>query len=79
VTECPSTAGLALLMERAAVSKTRSGYGMRFRLTASVYLKSPYNVAEPLLKPLVLWRMRRAVIEPLKRGAEDERGRSKVS
>jgi hypothetical protein len=52
---------------------------MRFMLTASVYLKWPYNLAEPLLKPLVLWRMRRAVVEPLKRAAEDERGRSKVS
>jgi hypothetical protein len=79
VTECPSTAGLALLMERARSIQDEIGDGMRFRLTASVYLKWPYNVAEPLLKPLALWRMRRAVIEPLKRAAEDERGRSKVS
>lgn len=45
--------------------------GMRFALTASVLLKWPYRLAEPLLKPLVLKKMRRYVVEPLKRAAED--------
>jgi hypothetical protein len=45
--------------------------GMRFTLTASVFLKWPYRLAEPLLKPLVLRQMRRYVVVPLKRAAED--------
>lgn len=45
--------------------------GMRFTLTALVFLKSPYTLAEPLLTPLVLRKMRRYVVEPLKRAAED--------
>ena len=48
------------------------GTGMRYRLTASVHLKWPYRLAAPFLKPLVLARMRRYVVEPLKTAAERE-------
>ena len=48
------------------------GEGMRYRLTASVRLKWPYRLAAPLIKPLVLRRMRRYVVEPLKAAAESE-------
>ena len=44
--------------------------GMRYTLTAAVRIKWPYALAEPILKPLVCARMRRYVIEPLKRAAE---------
>ena len=44
--------------------------GMGYRLTASVRLKWPYTLAEPLLKPLVLRKLRRFVVEPLRRAAE---------
>jgi hypothetical protein len=48
--------------------------GMRYRLTASVRLKWPYRLAAPFVKPLVVARMRRYVVEPLKAAAEsDER------
>ena len=47
--------------------------GMRYTLTASVRLKWPYRVAAPFVKPLVLARMRRYVVEPLKAAAERER------
>jgi hypothetical protein len=43
---------------------------MRYRLTASVRLKWPYLLAAPFVKPLVLARMRRYVVEPLKAAAE---------
>jgi len=49
------------------------GEGMRYTLTASVRLKWPYRLAAPLVKPLVLARMRRYVVEPLKAAAESER------
>lgn len=39
--------------------------GMRYTLTASVRLKWPYRLAAPFVKPLVLARMRRYVVEPL--------------
>jgi hypothetical protein len=48
------------------------GEGMRYRLTASVRLKWPYRLAAPFVKPLVLQRMRRYVVEPLKVAAESE-------
>src|SRR5262245_9579139 len=48
------------------------GTGMRYRLTASVHLKWPYRLAAPFLQPLVLARMRRYVVEPLKTAAEKE-------
>ena len=48
------------------------GEGMRYRLTASVRLKWPYWLAAPFVKPLVLARMRRYVVEPLKAAAERE-------
>jgi hypothetical protein len=46
------------------------GEGMRYRLTASVRLKWPYWLAAPFVKPLVLARMRRYIVEPLKVAAE---------
>ena len=49
--------------------------GMRYTLTASVRLKWPYRLAAPFVKPLVLARMRRYVVEPLKAAAESERQR----
>jgi len=49
------------------------GDGMRYRLTASVRPKWPYWLAAAFLKPLVLARMRRYVVEPLKAAAETER------
>jgi hypothetical protein len=51
------------------------GEGMRYRLTASVRLKWPYRLAGPFVKPLVLGRMRRYVVQPLKAAAEGERDR----
>jgi len=49
------------------------GEGMRYTLTASIRLKGPYRLAAPFVKPLVLARMRRYVVEPLKAAAESER------
>jgi len=49
------------------------GEGMRYTLTASVRLKWPYRLAAPFVKPLVLARMRRYVVEPLKVAAESDR------
>lgn len=46
--------------------------GMRYTLTASVRLKWPYRLAAPFVKPLVVARMRRYVVEPLKAAAERE-------
>jgi len=46
---------------------------MRYTLTASVRLKWPYWLAAPFVKPVVLARMRRYVVEPLKAAAETER------
>jgi hypothetical protein len=51
------------------------GEGMRYTLTASVRLKWPYRLASPFAKPLVLARMRRYDVEPLKAAAESERQR----
>ena len=48
------------------------GEGMRYRLTASVRLKWPYRLTGPFVKPLVVARMRRYVVEPLKVAAESE-------
>ena len=44
--------------------------GMRYRLTASVRPKWPYRLAAPFLKRLVVARMRRLVVAPLKSAAE---------
>jgi hypothetical protein len=52
---------------------TGEGNGTRYTLTARVRLRWPYRFAGPLLKPLVLARMRRYVVEPLKATAEAER------
>jgi hypothetical protein len=46
---------------------------MRYRLTASVRLKWPYRLAAPFITPLVVARMRRYVVQPLKAAAETER------
>ena len=48
------------------------GEGMRYTLTASVRLKWPYRLTGPFVKPLVVARMRRYVVEPLKAAAESE-------
>jgi hypothetical protein len=48
------------------------GEGTRFRLTASVRLKWPYRLAAPFVKTLVVNRMYRYVVEPLKLAAESE-------
>ena len=50
-----------------------AGEGMRYTLRASVRLKWPYRLAAPFIKPLVLARMRRYVVEPLKAAGESER------
>jgi len=47
--------------------------GMRYRLTASVRLKWPYRLAAPFVTPLVIARMRRYVVQPLKAAAETDR------
>jgi hypothetical protein len=44
--------------------------GSRFTVTATVHLKWPWRIVAPLLRPLVLARMRRYVIEPLRAAAE---------
>ena len=49
------------------------GGGMRYTLTASVRLKWPYRLIAPFVKPLVLAKMRRYVVKPLKAAAESER------
>ena len=49
------------------------GEGMRYTLTAPLRLKWPYRLASPFIKSLVLARMRRYVVEPLKVAAESER------
>lgn len=46
------------------------GSGTRYTLSASLRIKWPYALAQPILKALVLARMRRHVVEPLKRAAE---------
>jgi hypothetical protein len=46
--------------------------GMRYTLTGAVRLKWPYRLLAPFVKPLVRARMRRYVVEPLKRAAERE-------
>lgn len=50
------------------------GDGMRFTLTAAVRLKWPFRILAPVVRPLVMARMRRHVVEPLKAAAEAERG-----
>jgi hypothetical protein len=49
-----------------------AGQGTVYRLTGSISLKWPYRVLELFLKPLVISRMRRFVIEPLKNAAEEQ-------
>jgi hypothetical protein len=44
--------------------------GMRYTVAGAVRLKWPYRLLAPFLKPLVRARMRRYVVEPLKRAAE---------
>ena len=47
--------------------------GMRYTLTASVSMKWPFRLLEPFMRPLLRARMRRYVVEPLKRAAEQDR------
>ena len=42
-----------------------AGEGTRYTITAAVSLKWPYKLVEPFLKPLVVGRLRRYVVEPL--------------
>jgi hypothetical protein len=44
--------------------------GSRYTLTANVRLRWPYRLLSALVKPLVLARMRRHVVEPLVAAAE---------
>src|SRR5262245_19660658 len=46
--------------------------GMRYRLTASVRLRWPYRLAAPFVTSLVIAKMRRYVVQPLKAAAETE-------
>src|SRR5262245_17410316 len=46
------------------------GRGMRYTLTASVSLRWPYRLLEPFMRRLIRARLRRYVVEPLKRAAE---------
>jgi hypothetical protein len=46
--------------------------GMRYTLTAAVRLRWPFRLLAPFLKPLVVARMRRYVVEPLKAAAEGD-------
>ncbi|BDG05150.1 SRPBCC family protein [Anaeromyxobacter oryzae] len=46
--------------------------GMRYTLTAAVRLKWPWRLIAPFVRPLVLGRMRRYVVAPLKAAAERE-------
>ena len=46
--------------------------GTRYTLAGSVRLKGPYRLLAPLLAPVVRARMRRYVVEPLRRAAEAE-------
>lgn len=48
--------------------------GARVTVTAAVRLKWPYRLVAPLVKPLVVARMRRYVVEPLKAAAEAGHG-----
>ena len=49
--------------------------GTRYTLSASLRIKWPYALAQAILKALVLARMRRHVVEPLKRAAERQERR----
>jgi hypothetical protein len=49
---------------------------MRLTLTASVSLKWPHRLVEPLLKPFVLRNIRRYVVEPLTQAAGDRQRQS---
>lgn len=49
------------------------GDGTRYVLRAAVRLRWPYRVLAPFVKPLVLARMRRYVVAPLKAAAEGGR------
>jgi hypothetical protein len=50
--------------------------GMRYTLTAWVRLKWPYRLLAPFVKPIVLARMRRYVLAPMKAAAESGGSRS---
>lgn len=44
--------------------------GTRYVLTAQIRLKWPYRLLAPVVKPLIVSRMRRFVLEPMKAAAE---------
>jgi hypothetical protein len=46
------------------------GRGTRYVLRAAVRLRWPYRLLAPFVKPLVVARMRRYVVEPLRAAAE---------
>ena len=48
--------------------------GTLYTLTAHVRLNGPYRVLAPLVKPFVVSRMRRFVLEPMKTAAEQGKG-----
>lgn len=44
--------------------------GTRYVLTAQIRLKWPFRLLAPVVKPLIISRMRRFVLEPMKAAAE---------
>ena len=46
------------------------GEGMCYRITGIICLRWPYKVLSPFLRPIVVARMRRFIVEPLKGAAE---------
>jgi len=46
------------------------GEGMCYRITGIICLRWPYKVLSPFLRPIVVARMRRFIVEPLKCAAE---------
>jgi hypothetical protein len=52
-----------------------AGQGTVYRLTGSISLKWPYRLLEPFLKALVISRMRRFIVQPLKTAVEQQRQR----
>ena len=49
------------------------GEGMCYRITGTICLRWPYKLLSPFLKPIVVARMRRFIVEPLKGAAERNR------
>ena len=49
------------------------GEGMCYRITGIICLRWPYKLMSLLLKPIVVARMRRFIVDPLKGAAERNR------